>query len=109
MAQGAERGEVSGRFPCNDHKCHWGLNLACFSVSCALLAASSEKLLILLPAPSKPTQSPALLLGHKEKIIRQETASCEVIKAIKPEAEKQMGREHSRNYVRLGTLVVTNW
>ena len=38
-------------------------------------------------APSKLSQSPALLLGHREKVIRQETAICEVIGAVKPETE----------------------
>ena len=39
-------------------------------------------------APSKPSQSPALLLGHKEKVMRQETAICEVIGTIKPETRR---------------------
>ena len=39
-------------------------------------------------APSKPSQSPALLLRHKEKVIRQETAICEVIGTIKPETRR---------------------
>lgn len=28
---------------------------------------------------------PGLLLGHREKVVRQETAICEVIGAVKPE------------------------
>ena len=36
-------------------------------------------------ALSKLSQSPALLLGHREKVVRQETAICEVIGAVKPE------------------------
>ena len=48
-------------------------------------------------APSKLSQSPALLLGHREKAIRQETAICEVIGAIKPETEELIERNMERN------------
>ena len=54
----------------------------------------------------RPPQSSALLLGYKERIIRQETAICEVIGTIKPETEEQIGRESSGNYMRLGMLVL---
>ena len=52
-------------------------------------------------APSKLSQSPALLLGHREKVIRQETAICEVIGAVKPETE-HIERSIERNT--LGTM-----
>ena len=47
--------------------------------------------------PSKLSQSPALLLGHREKAIRQETAICEVRGAIKPETEELIERNMERN------------
>ena len=53
-----------------------------------------------------PSQSSALLLGYKERTIRQETAICEVIGAIKAETEEQVGRESSGNYMRLGMLLL---
>ena len=54
----------------------------------------------------RPPQSSALLLGYKERIIRQGRAICEVIGTIKPETEEQIGRESSGNYMRLGMLVL---
>ena len=48
-------------------------------------------------APSKLSQSPALLLGHREKVVRQETAICEVIGAVKPETEEHIERSIERN------------
>ena len=40
------------------------------------------------PPAVLPSQSPALLLGHKERISREETAICEVTGAVKPETEE---------------------
>lgn len=48
-------------------------------------------------APSKLSQSPALLLRHREKAIREETAICEVIGAIKPETGELIERNMERN------------
>ena len=48
-------------------------------------------------APSKLSQSPALLLGHREKAIRQETTICEVIGAIKPGTGELIERNMERN------------
>ena len=45
-------------------------------------------------------------VGVQERIIRQKRAICEVIGAIKPETEDQVGRESSGNYMRFGTLVL---
>ena len=45
-------------------------------------------------------------VGVQERTIRQGTAICEVIGAIKPEIEEQVGRESFGNYMRLGMLAL---
>lgn len=60
------------------------------------------------PPPSSlpsPAQSPALLLGHKERIIRQGAASCDY-QSNKTRGRKTDERNTLGNYVRLGTLVL---
>ena len=94
--QGAARDKFSGGFPQKGQYCLQEL-AQCGSLSpglCWLLVKKSHS-----PptAPSKPSQSPALLLGHGEKAIRQETAICEVIGAIKPETEELIERNMERN------------
>ena len=94
--QGAARGKFSGGFPRDGHQCLQE-PAQCGSLSpglCWLLVKKSHS-----PptAPSKPSHTPALLLGHREKAIRQETAICEVIGAIKPETEELIERNMERN------------
>ena len=56
-----------------------------------------------LRPPQSEFRSP---VGVRERIIRQERAICEVIGAIKPEIEEQVGRESFGNYMRFGLLVL---
>jgi hypothetical protein len=75
-------------------------------VLCPLGSADHLLKKVTHPTAVLPSQSFALLLGYKERIIRQERAICEVIGAIKPDTEDQVGRESPGNYMRLGMFVL---
>lgn len=108
--QGTARGEFSGGFPWDGHQCHSGLNPERFSVSWALLAASYKESysspVSCLQAQSESC-SPVAAQGEDNQTGDSHLQSYRS-EAIKPNTEKKIRREYSRNYVRLGALVFTN-
>ena len=97
------RGEVLGGFPWTATSATWALTQR-GSLSpglCRSLVKESYS------SSHRPPQSEFCSpVGVQERTIRQGTAICEVIGAIKAETEEQVGRESFGNYMRLGMLVL---